>query len=202
MIVNIIVDTDFTLAFMQAMQSPDILCQRSMPGDRHRQEKGIQAGVIKAFADELAGCADYKGRITRCRPQIRHPYFHLRVGLTAYQHMNGDALCTKTFCQNLYMTGTLAEQQTASAFFDAGQDILDDQIVPQIIICHLIVILTDCGGFALIVKLETHAGKAWDHDVCKWTILSLLFCIHMVSDVADIHVKNRMMTILSLGRCS
>ena len=111
-------------------------------------------------------------------------------------------LCTKTFCQNLYMTGTLAEQQTASAFFDAGHDILGNQIVSQIIMGHLIVILTDGEGFALIVKMETRAGKAWDHDVCKWTILSLLFCIHMVSDVADIHVKNRMMTILPLWRCS
>ena len=59
-IINIIVDTDFTLAFMQAMQPPDILCQRSMPGDRHRQEERIQAGIIKAFADELASCANYE----------------------------------------------------------------------------------------------------------------------------------------------
>jgi len=36
---------------MPPVQPADILRQRAFPGNRHRQEQGVEPGVIEAFAD-------------------------------------------------------------------------------------------------------------------------------------------------------
>jgi hypothetical protein len=44
---------------MLAMQPADILCQSSLPGDRHRQKQCVEPSVIKAFAN-VATCREYQ----------------------------------------------------------------------------------------------------------------------------------------------
>ncbi len=57
--VSVVVNAHFTLAFMQAMQSADVLRDRSMPGDRKRQEQGVEPGVVESLADVAARCQEH-----------------------------------------------------------------------------------------------------------------------------------------------
>lgn len=98
------------------------------------------------------------------------------------------------------MPGAFTEQKAVSAVFDAVHHIIDDQVVAQIILSDLIIILTDSRCFTAVVKLKVRAGKARDHDVCEGALFSLLFCVHMITDAAEIHLKNRMMAVLPLWR--
>ena len=52
--IGVVVDVHFALAFIKAVQPAHILRDRSMPGDRERQEQRIQPGVVKPFADVAA----------------------------------------------------------------------------------------------------------------------------------------------------
>ena len=98
------------------------------------------------------------------------------------------------------MTSALAKQKAVSAVFDASHHILNDQTVAQIIVCDLIIILTNGRRFAVLVKLKSCVGEARDHDVGKGSLFSLLLCVHMIADAAKVHVKNRMMAVLPLWR--
>lgn len=92
MIIDVIVDADFALSIMQAMQPPDILRQSSLPRDWHRQEERVKPGIIKAFTDELSGRTNHKRFIVWCIFQGSHLAFHLSIGLTAQQNMNRNIL--------------------------------------------------------------------------------------------------------------
>ena len=50
--VGVIVHAHFALAFMQAMQTPDILRDGASPGNGHGQKKRVEARLVEALPDE------------------------------------------------------------------------------------------------------------------------------------------------------
>jgi hypothetical protein len=47
--VNVVVDDDVCLVVVSAVQAPDILSERPLPGYRHRQEQGVEARIVESF---------------------------------------------------------------------------------------------------------------------------------------------------------
>jgi hypothetical protein len=47
-----------TSGLVPSVQPTDVLCQRSLPGDRHREEQGVKPSVVEAFAEVAAGSED------------------------------------------------------------------------------------------------------------------------------------------------
>ena len=80
--VHIIDDKDIGLSGVSPVQSPHILRQRPLPGNRHRQEQRIEARVIKPLADVASRRQDEALRLLRhgqCRvrmPSARPPTGH------------------------------------------------------------------------------------------------------------------------------
>ena len=46
------------LSIVKPMETANILLQRSLPGDRHRQEQRVQTSVVKTLANVTASCQD------------------------------------------------------------------------------------------------------------------------------------------------
>src|SRR5215472_11734579 len=53
--IHIVIDLDDMLIVVQTMQPTNILLKSSLPGDRHRQEESIQAGIVESLTD-IAAC--------------------------------------------------------------------------------------------------------------------------------------------------
>jgi hypothetical protein len=52
--IGVIVYQHVGLSVVDAMQAASILCERPAPGDWHRQEQRVEAGIIEPFADVTA----------------------------------------------------------------------------------------------------------------------------------------------------
>jgi len=56
--VDIIVHFDDVLAVVKTMQPPDVLLQRNMPRNRHRQKQGVEARIVESLANVAPGSDD------------------------------------------------------------------------------------------------------------------------------------------------
>ena len=50
---------------METMESTNILLESPLPRNRHREEKGVETGVVEAFSDIAARRDDYPWAILR-----------------------------------------------------------------------------------------------------------------------------------------
>ena len=58
LLVDLIEDERIGLPVVPSVQPTDVLCQRSLPRDRHREKQGIKPSVVEAFAKVAAGRED------------------------------------------------------------------------------------------------------------------------------------------------
>ncbi len=100
------------------------------------------------------------------------------------------------------MLCALAEQEAIPAFSDAAQHIFDDETVAQIVLHDLIVTLTDSGRPAAFVKLKARPCKARDHDMREEALFRLLLRVNMIANATNVHMEDRMVTVLPFRRCS
>jgi hypothetical protein len=54
--VDVVIDDHLTLGVVLPVQSADVLGKGSLPGNRHRQEQGVEGSVVEAFTEVAAGC--------------------------------------------------------------------------------------------------------------------------------------------------
>jgi hypothetical protein len=118
---------------MLAMQPADILCQSSLPGDRHRQKQCVEPSVIKAFAN-VATCSEYQALLILRHPHCRVGQFAILHGHAAAQHDEISHEWLEPLLKIIEVVLPLSQHDGRSFRLKRFQHIIEEQIIPAVVL--------------------------------------------------------------------
>src|ERR1035438_7492052 len=180
------------------MHPPTILLQRTLPGNRHRQEKRVQTRIVEPFSDVASRRQnDSRFVLRHCRQGCRC-FSALLFPHASLQDEDVLGNTCKLGREILEMFCPAGQEQWATSRFYGAHDVASDHFVARRIVdqCGIYVLDRNLGEFRRHPELRV----AGSHSVLERRRFGHRACAHVVPHGSALHVNDRMVSVLPRRR--
>ena len=179
------------------MKTAGILREDSAPGNRHGQKQGIEPGIIETLA-EIAACSDKNPLVLIRDRREGHGCFPRSSSThTALQNDNVLRELCQALCQHFKMILAFRDDHRRTSSFKRGQDVIEDEIIPSLILSEPRVKFLDRGFVIRTASVSLKLGAPENHLVVERPGSSLRPRIDAMTHRAALHENDRVVAILS-----
>ena len=199
--IRIVIHTDFRLAFVQAVQTTDVLRDGAAPGYRQRQKQRIQPRVVETFADVAPRGQQHARLAFRNARELLGRRVQFLGSSAAVQRDHILHMRCQSIGQGLQVLLAFRQEQRGTAIPQSLQNVIAD---------HPIAILIRDQFLIERVKLQSPIGvrlNQWTKGsgtnvdgMGEWSLLRGRLRVDSISHGPTLHEDDRVMSVFSSRR--